>query len=1244
MYHILYVDDEAALLEITKLFLEQEGHFSVEVITSAPAALSLMKSNNFDAIISDYQMPVMDGIAFLKQVRRAGNAIPFILFTGRGREEVVIQALNEGADFYLQKGGDPVPQFRELSHKVRQAIQRRKAEVSIRDHERREQDIINFLPDATLAIDTSGTVIAWNRAIEEMTGISADQMLGRGNYEYALPLYGERRPILIDLLFLGGDEFRDRYSGIVSDGSMIAAETTFPHTGGRPRTLWGKASFLYDQGGNVVGAIESIRDITERKAAEDALRETEGRFVAFMDHLPVTAFIKDEHSTNLFVNQRMEEIFGAREWIGKSVYEQFPREAAEKMVEDDQKTLRDGYRKTIEYLSEKNGSPRIFETHKFRLDRENKPPLIGGFAMDITDRKKVEDALRESEERFRKIFEVSPLGMTLVAPDFRFVSVNPAWMEMTGFTREELLRMSFKDITHPEYLAGDTEQMKKLAAGTIPVYSTEKRYIRKNGTILWGWIRVTTIRDFDGSMLFFAAQIEDISERKNVESALRESEEKYRELVENASSIILKWDKLGKITFINEFAQRFFGYNQDEIIGRSVMETIVPQTESGSDRDLGLMINEIISHSEDHFVNENENIARDGKRVWIRWQNRILFDENGKFSGLFSIGSDITERKRAEDALKESEEKYRVVVENSDNSVYIYRGERILFVNQRTTELTGFSHEELMEKNVWDLVHPLDRERMQESGKLRIAGKYLPPRFSGRIIRKNGEILTCEFFVNRILYRNQPAILGIVRDVSEQKMAQEALRESEERYHRLISSSFDAVILHQEGRIVMANEAAARIFGDASGDVLIAKPVIDCVFPKFRTTVAERIRRMLESPDQIEPPIEEQFVRNDGSIIDVEVMATTTQYEGKPAVMVVFRDITERKKMETALLENEKNFRDLYDNAPNAYYTINPDGLITQCNYRAGEILGVPSTEMIGKKISDFYANTPAGKEKAHRLFGAFRHGKGILHEELQMQRADGGLIWINLTVNTIQNSSGTITGSRTIITDISSRKLAEAALRVASDKLQLLSGITRHDIRNQIFTLRGAIALIEKDGQGQDLEKFAGIAKSALNTIESQIEFTREYGSLGTKAPLWQNAGDVFRSATRHFLMSDVALSIPGTGYEVFADLLLEKAFYNLIDNTLRHGGEVTTIDISFCETTEGLLVILEDNGRGVPSTDKELIFGKGFGKHTGLGLFFVREILAITGITIQESGEPEKGARFAILVPKGLFRPASP
>jgi len=181
---ILYVDDEEDLLLIGKTFLERSGQFRVDTMTSPKSALSSPGIQYYDAIVSDYQMPGMDGIGFLKEVREKFGDIPFILFTGRGREEVVIEAINNGADFYLQKGGEPKSQFAELSHKIRQAVRRKQAEKTVRESEKRVSDIINFLPDATFAINRDGEVIAWNRALEEMTGFRAASLIGKTHREY----------------------------------------------------------------------------------------------------------------------------------------------------------------------------------------------------------------------------------------------------------------------------------------------------------------------------------------------------------------------------------------------------------------------------------------------------------------------------------------------------------------------------------------------------------------------------------------------------------------------------------------------------------------------------------------------------------------------------------------------------------------------------------------------------------------------------------------------------------------------------------------------------------------------------------------------------------------------------------------------------------------------------------------------------------------------------------------------------
>ncbi len=565
MYTILYVDDEPSLLEIGKLFLERSGQFRVDIITSAPAALALLNSKNYDAIVSDYQMPGMDGIEFLKQIRASGNTVPFIIFTGRGREEVVIQALNEGADFYLQKGGEPVSQFTELAHKIQQAVSRRRAEIALSDSEQRLADIINFLPDATFAIDRSGKVIAWNLAIEEMTGVPAAEMLGKGNYEYAIPFYGQRQPILIDLIYEPDEVIARKYAHIIRGRDTLITETTLPHPKGNEVTLMGKASPLYNRQGKIGGAIESIRDITDIKKAEESLRESEERFAAFMDYLPVTAFIKDEQSTNLFINRRMVETFGEHEWIGKSVHEQFPKEAAEKMVEDDRLTIREGYRKTIEYLIDKNGDKKIFETHKFRIDSGNKPPLIGGFAVDITERKIAEDALRESEEKYRSTLDALTDAVTVIDKNFTLTLANTRvreWLRALGHS-DDIIGKQVLDafpFLPPSVL---DEYRAVFSTGTTMVTEESSKIGNEEITTE---TRKIPLRE-QGNVVAVVAIIRDVTERRRADEALRESEERYRNVIEDQTEFISRFLPDGTHVFVNEAYCRYFGLRRDEILG-----------------------------------------------------------------------------------------------------------------------------------------------------------------------------------------------------------------------------------------------------------------------------------------------------------------------------------------------------------------------------------------------------------------------------------------------------------------------------------------------------------------------------------------------------------------------------------------------------------------------------------------------------------------------------------------------------
>lgn len=217
----------------------------------------------------------------------------------------------------------------------------------------------------------------------------------------------------------------------------------------------------------------------------------------------------------------------------------------------------------------------------------------------------------------------------------------------------------------------------------------------------------------------------------------------------------------------------------------------------------------------------------------------------------------------------------------------------------------------------------------------------------------------------------------------------------------------------------------------------------------------------------------------------------------------------------------------------------------------------------------------------------------------------------------------------------------SEDALKTVNAKLNLLSNITRHDILNQVMALKYYIELVREEKDRDAISDLIGKQEIIANAIEHQINFTRDYQDMGAQAQAWQNVAASIERAKAALPVAGIRITVDREDLEIFADPIFERVFYNLIDNALRYGGPgMSTIGVSSTETEHGLILSVEDDGTGVPVQDKERIFIRGFGKNTGLGLFLCREILSITGVTIRENGEPGKGARFEMLVPKGHFR----
>jgi signal transduction histidine kinase len=226
---------------------------------------------------------------------------------------------------------------------------------------------------------------------------------------------------------------------------------------------------------------------------------------------------------------------------------------------------------------------------------------------------------------------------------------------------------------------------------------------------------------------------------------------------------------------------------------------------------------------------------------------------------------------------------------------------------------------------------------------------------------------------------------------------------------------------------------------------------------------------------------------------------------------------------------------------------------------------------------------------------------------------------------------------------NISKRKRAEDALRLANAKLGILNNVTRHDINNQMTVLNGFLDLCKMREKDPDMVRYLEKMSLAAANVHQQIAFTKDYQELGIKAPAWASVGRRIASAFAMLHPPEVVLEDQTEGIEVLTDPLADKVHYNLIDNSMRHGGHVTRIRVSSEQVGDDMLIVYEDDGVGISLEDKRRLFEKGFGKNTGYGLFLIREILAITGITIEEKGQPGRGVRFEMKVPSGAWRRAS-
>ena len=338
------------------------------------------------------------------------------------------------------------------------------------------------------------------------------------------------------------------------------------------------------------------------------------------------------------------------------------------------------------------------------------------------------------------------------------------------------------------------------------------------------------------------------------------------------------------------------------------------------------------------------------------------------------------------------------------------------------------------------------------------------------------------------------------------------------------------------------------------------------------------------------------------------------------------------------LQQSELKYRRLFETAQDGILILEGEtGKITDANKFILDMLGYPLEYFIGKQLWEL--GFIRDKTFAQNAFLKLKENSYIRYEDLPLETKTGELIEVEFISNVYLVNDHQIIQCN--IRNITDRKRMETALVLSRRKLNLLSTITRHDINNQLMTLNGFLELLHMEVPDPAYEKYFTHIADASSRISAMIRFTREYEQIGVNAPAWQECRVLVDMATRDATPGKVTIKndLPA-GCCIFADPLIVKVFYNLIDNALRYGKKLTTIRFFLVERDGRHVVVCEDDGEGVPANEKKRIFERGFGKNSGLGLAISREILSITGMTIHETGTPGTGARFEIMVPEKDFR----
>jgi PAS domain S-box-containing protein len=641
--------------------------------------------------------------------------------------------------------------------------------------------------------------------------------------------------------------------------------------------------------------IGAATDITERKQTEEALRLSEARLKRAQAMAHIGNWDWDIKENTLVWSEELYRIFGV-----KQTDFEFSFEAIENLLHPEDRDLNRRYVKRLldctesgEYafrIVRPDGEIRHLN-QIFDVVRNERGEAIRAFGtmQDITERKRAEEASRESQAKLQSIFSAAPAGIGMTI-DQNVKELNARLCEMTGYSKAELLGRSIS-VVYPsdqDYQSTRREIYRQLEEKGNSTAETCWR--RKDGQLIHVLLNCAPLRHGDLSQGITFAVL-DITERKKAEEKIKAEKEFSEKLVSTANAVIVGLDKNHRILLFSKGAERITGYRAEEVTGKDWFKVFFKD-------EMYHQMTEVWNDAwgKDAHTYTNPIHCKHGKEIIAQWSNTSIKDEAGRPLMLLCIAIDITERKRAEEALRESEERYRTYVENAPDGIFITGSDvRYIDVNQAACRMTGYSRDELLDMSIMQLAPSgPSPEALESFEELKRNGRS----DSDIVIRrKDGSLMYASLHAVAL---SNGRYMGFCSDITEHKQAEEALRESEERIRTLADASFEAIVIHEDGVLLQANDQFFKMFGYGKDELLGRKIIPRLIAPESVDLVQSRI--VSGSTETYEVVA----MKKDGTSFPAEIQGRSLEYYGRTVRVATMRDLSERKKMGDQLIQAER--------------------------------------------------------------------------------------------------------------------------------------------------------------------------------------------------------------------------------------------------------------------------------------------------------------------------------------------------